>query len=53
MAPSETQLLFLLKRIQFLVILSSAMTIYKLQDQSFNKMNVYLKDRVFIHGQLC
>ena len=52
MAPSETQLPFILKRRQFPVLLSFAMTIHKSQGQSFDKVGVYLRDPVFMHGQL-
>ncbi|ELA46429.2 hypothetical protein VCUG_02107, partial [Vavraia culicis subsp. floridensis] len=52
MAPSETQLPFILKRRQFPVLLSFAMTIHKSQGQSFGKVGVYLHSPVFVHGQL-
>ncbi|ETA55733.1 hypothetical protein VCUG_02851, partial [Vavraia culicis subsp. floridensis] len=52
MAPSETQLPFILKRRQFPVLVSFAMTIHKSQGQSFDKVGVYLHSPVFVHGQL-
>ncbi|ELA45789.1 hypothetical protein VCUG_02724 [Vavraia culicis subsp. floridensis] len=52
MAPSETQLPFILKRRQFLALLSFAMTIHRSQGQSFDKVGVYLHYLVFVHGQL-
>ncbi|ELA46041.1 hypothetical protein VCUG_02459, partial [Vavraia culicis subsp. floridensis] len=52
MAPSETQLPFILKRRQFLVLLSFPMTIHRSQGQLFDKVGVYLHSPVFVHGQL-
>ncbi|ELA46781.1 hypothetical protein VCUG_01740, partial [Vavraia culicis subsp. floridensis] len=49
---SETQLPFILKRRQFPVLLSFAMTIHKSQGQSFDKVGVYLHSPVFVHSQL-
>ncbi|ELQ74179.1 DNA helicase PIF1/RRM3 [Trachipleistophora hominis] len=52
MAPSETQLPFILKRRQFPVLLSFAMTIHKSQAQLFDEIGVYLHSPVFVHRQL-
>lgn len=52
MIPSESILPFVLKRRQFPVILSYAMTIHKSQGQSFESVGVYLPEPVFTHGQL-
>nr|XP_013180910.1 unnamed protein product [Papilio xuthus] len=52
MMPSDTTLPFVLKRRQFPVMLSFAMTIHKAQGQSFDKVGVYLPEPVFTHGQL-
>ncbi|ELQ75831.1 DNA helicase PIF1/RRM3 [Trachipleistophora hominis] len=52
MAQSEAQFPFILKRRQFPVLLSFAMTIHKSQGQSFDKVGVYLHSPVFVHGQL-
>ncbi|ELA45815.1 hypothetical protein VCUG_02698, partial [Vavraia culicis subsp. floridensis] len=43
---------FMLKRRQFPVLVSFAMTIHKSQGQSFDKVGVYLHSPVFVHGQL-
>ena len=51
-APSETQLPFVLKRRQFPIIPAFAMTIHKAQGQSFDKVGLYLPQPVFAHGQL-
>lgn len=50
--PSDKLLLFVLKRRQFSIILSYAMTIHKAQGQTFEKVGVYLHENVFSHGQL-
>jgi hypothetical protein len=52
MMPGDTVLPFVLKRRQFPVMLSFAMTIHKAQGQSFDKVGVYLPEPVFTHGQL-
>ena len=52
LAPSDTNLPFVLQRTQFPVRLSYAMTINKAQGQTFKKVGIYLRDPVFAHGQL-
>ncbi|GJX85202.1 ATP-dependent DNA helicase PIF1-like protein [Tanacetum coccineum] len=53
LAPSEEDMFpFKLKRTQFLVRLSFAMTINKAQEQTILNVGVYLLDSVFSHGQL-
>lgn len=50
--PSDTTLPFKMKRKQFPIILSFAMTINKSQGQSFDHEGIYLREPVFSHGQL-
>nr|GEW87055.1 hypothetical protein [Tanacetum cinerariifolium] len=51
LAPSEEDMfLFKLKRTQFLVRLSFAMTINKAQGQTISNVGVYLLESVFSHG---
>nr|GEV57667.1 hypothetical protein [Tanacetum cinerariifolium] len=53
LAPSEEDMFpFKLKRTQFHIRLSFAMTIYKAQGQTIPNTSVYLPESVFSHGQL-
>ena len=52
LCPDDTNLPFKLKRIQFPLRLSYALTINKSQGQTFEKVGIYLKQAVFGHGQL-
>uniref|UniRef100_A0A8C5PJF9 ATP-dependent DNA helicase n=1 Tax=Leptobrachium leishanense TaxID=445787 RepID=A0A8C5PJF9_9ANUR len=52
LAPSNTELPFVLRRRQFPVKLAFAMTINKSQGQTFDRVGIYLPDPVFSHGQL-
>lgn len=52
LAPSDSQLPFVLKRRQFPIIPAFAITINKSQGQSFEHVGVYLNEPVFAHGQL-
>ena len=49
---NDSRLSFTLCRRQFPVIGAFAMTINKLQDQSYNRVGIYLQNEVFSHGQL-
>ena len=48
----ESKWPFTLKRRQFPIKISYAMTINKSQGQSLNKIGIYLEDEIFTHGQL-
>ena len=50
--PSDTDLPFQLRWVQFPVKLAHAMTISKSQGQTFEKVGIYLKCACFAHGQL-
>ena len=52
LCPSDSNLPFQIKRIQFPVRLSYAMTINKSQGQTFDKVGIYLQRPCFTHGQL-
>ncbi|XP_065684585.1 uncharacterized protein LOC100202287 [Hydra vulgaris] len=52
LAPSDSNLPFVLKRRQFPVRLAYSMTINKSQGQTFDRVGVYLKKPCFSHGQL-
>ena len=52
LSPSDINLPFKLKRTQIPIRLAYAMTIEKSQEQSFEKVGVFLPDPVFSHGQL-
>lgn len=52
LAPSTTELPFILRRRQFPVKLAFSMTINKAQGQTLKKVGIYLPDVVFGHGQL-
>ena len=52
LAPSDSNLPFVLKRRQFPVRLAYSMTINKSQGQTFDRVGVYLKKLCFSHGQL-
>ena len=52
LAPSDTNLPFILHRTQFPVRLSYCMTINKSQGQTFDKLGILLPSPVFSHGQL-
>ena len=55
MSPTDSDLPFKLKRVQFLVLPSTIkfiITINKSQGQTFDRVGIYLPDPVFSHGQL-
>lgn len=52
LAPSDTNLPFILKRRQFPIIPAYAITINKSQGQTFDHVGIYLEEPVFTHGQL-
>ena len=52
LAPSNTELPFVLRRRQFPIRLAFAMTINKSQRKTLEKVGVYLPEPVFAHGQL-
>jgi ATP-dependent exoDNAse (exonuclease V) alpha subunit len=51
MSPTDSDLPFKLKRLQFPVLLAFAMTIDKSQGQTLKKVGIYLPKPVFSHGQ--
>ncbi|EFX69609.1 hypothetical protein DAPPUDRAFT_36788, partial [Daphnia pulex] len=52
MSPTDSDLPFKLKRLQFPVLLAFAMTINKSQRQTFDRVGIYLPEPVFSHSQL-
>lgn len=50
--PSDPTMPFMMKRRQFPIRLSFAMTINKSQGQTFDKIGIYLRSLVFTYGQL-
>ena len=52
LVPSDSDIPFKLRRIQFPLRLSYAMTINKSQGQTFDRVGIYLNQPCFSHGQL-
>lgn len=52
LAPSDTNLPFILERHQFPLRLAYSMTINKSQGQTFERVGIFLPNPVFSHGQL-
>ena len=52
MSPTDSDLPFKLKRVQFPVLPAFAFTINKSQGQTFDRVGIYLPDPVFSNGQL-
>ncbi|KZS19466.1 ATP-dependent DNA helicase PIF1 [Daphnia magna] len=52
MPPTDSDLPFKLKRLQFPVLVAFAMTINKSHGQTFERVGIYLPESVFSHGQL-
>ena len=50
--PSDTDLPFRLRRVQFPIRLAYAMTINNSQGQTFDKVGIFLNKPCFAHGQL-
>ena len=50
--PSDTNMPFIFNRMQLPLRLAYCMTINKAQDQTFDKVGLYLSDACFSHGQL-
>ena len=51
--PSDTNMPFILNRIQLPLRLAYCITINKTEGQTFDKIGLYLPDTCFSHGQLC
>ncbi|EFX69183.1 hypothetical protein DAPPUDRAFT_36792, partial [Daphnia pulex] len=49
MSPTDSDLPFKIKRLQFPVLLAFAMTINKSQGQTFDRVGIYLPEPVFSH----
>ncbi|KZS08018.1 Uncharacterized protein APZ42_028147 [Daphnia magna] len=52
MTPTNSDLPFKLKRLQFPLLVAFAMTINKSQGQTFDRVGIYLPEPDFSHGQL-
>ncbi|KAI3879717.1 hypothetical protein MKX03_028415 [Papaver bracteatum] len=50
--PTESNLTFILRRVQFPIKVCFAMTIHKSQGQSMKHVGIYLPKPIFSHGQL-